>query len=63
MNKTNLIDFIAEQANLTKKQATDIFDALTLTITDVLSHGEDVLLIGFGTFKISERSVRTGRNP
>lgn len=63
MNKANLIDFIAEQADLTKKQAADALDALTLTITDALSHGEDVSLIGFGTFKISERAARTGRNP
>ncbi|GEK16214.1 HU family DNA-binding protein [Aliivibrio fischeri] len=63
MNKANLIDSIAEQADLTKKQAYDALDALTLTITDALSHGEDVSLIGFGTFKISERAARTGRNP
>ncbi|GEK16253.1 transcriptional regulator [Aliivibrio fischeri] len=63
MNKANLIDSIAEQADLTKKQAADALDALTLTITDALSHSEDVSLIGFGTFKISERAARTGRNP
>ena len=63
MNKANLIDSIAEQTDLTKKQAADALDALTSTITDTLSHGEDVSLIGFGTFKISERAARTGRNP
>ena len=63
MNKANLIDSIAEQADLTKKQSADALDALILTITDALSHGEDVSLIGFGTFKISERAARTGRNP
>lgn len=63
MTKTDLIAKISETAEITKKDAGAALDAIVETITETLAAGEDVQLIGFGTFKISERSARTGRNP
>jgi len=63
MNKSQLIDAIAQQADISKKEATAALDAITSTITRSLVSGEEVSLIGFGTFKISDRAARTGRNP
>ena len=56
MNKTDLIDAIANAAELNKKQAKAALEAS-------LKEGEPVQLIGFGTFKVNERAARTGRNP
>ncbi|MFM2666614.1 HU family DNA-binding protein [Vibrio mediterranei] len=63
MNKTQLIDVISEKADLNKKQAQDALEAITQGIEQALSQGEEVALIGFGTFKVTERAARTGRNP
>jgi DNA-binding protein HU-beta len=63
MNKTELIDAIAERAGVTKVMAGKVLDAVTSTITSTLKKEEDVTLIGFGTFYIGERAARTGRNP
>lgn len=63
MNKTQLIDHIANTAELSKKEATAALEAITGGISDALVNGDEVALIGFGTFKISERAARTGRNP
>ncbi|MCW8346085.1 HU family DNA-binding protein [Vibrio lentus] len=63
MNKTQLIDVISEQADITKKQAHDALDAITQGIEQSLAQGEEVALLGFGSFKITERAARTGRNP
>ncbi|MGQ0286621.1 HU family DNA-binding protein [Pasteurellaceae bacterium 22721_9_1] len=63
MNKTDLIDAIATAANLTKKDAKAALEATLGAITSSLKSGEPVQLIGFGTFKVSERKARTGRNP
>ncbi|WGW00189.1 HU family DNA-binding protein [Vibrio sp. YMD68] len=63
MNKTQLIDVISEQADITKKQAHDALDAITSGIEQSLAQGEEVALLGFGSFKITERAARTGRNP
>ena len=63
MNKTELINAVAEQAELSKKDATNAVDAVFTTITDVLAEGDKVQLIGFGTFETSERAARTGRHP
>ncbi|MCW8347598.1 HU family DNA-binding protein [Vibrio sp. ZSDZ65] len=63
MNKTQLIDVISEQADITKKQAHDALDVITRGIEQSLAQGEEVALLGFGTFKITERAARTGRNP
>ncbi|MGR5308089.1 HU family DNA-binding protein [Vibrio mediterranei] len=63
MNKTQLIDVISEKADLNKKQAQGALEAITQGIEQALSQGEEVALIGFGTFKVTERAARTGRNP
>lgn len=63
MNKGDLIKAVADQAGLTKAQATDALDAVLNSITGALTEGDKVTLIGFGTFSINERAARTGRNP
>ncbi|MBC7786851.1 MAG: HU family DNA-binding protein [Methylophilaceae bacterium] len=63
MNKTELIAAISEQADLTKVDAGKALDAVTSAITNALKGGDSVTLVGFGTFKVSTRAARTGRNP
>ncbi|TXB61608.1 HU family DNA-binding protein [Phaeodactylibacter luteus] len=63
MNKGDLINKIAESANLSKAQATDALNAVLDGITDSLKANDKVTLIGFGTFSVSHREARSGRNP
>lgn len=63
MNKAQLIDAIAEKAGLTKADSKKALEAFVETVGDALVAGDKVALIGFGTFSVSERSERTGRNP
>ena len=63
MNKTELVKAVAEQAELTQKDATKAVDALIETISETLAQEEKIQLIGFGTFEVRERSARKGRNP
>ncbi|MFC7440011.1 HU family DNA-binding protein [Laceyella putida] len=63
MNKTELIERVAESTGKTKKEAGLIIDSVFQTISDALSSGEKVTLIGFGNFEVRERAARTGRNP
>ena len=63
MNKTQLIKNIAASANLTQAQATAALQAFETSIIDELENGGEVALTGFGTFKVTERAARTGRNP
>jgi DNA-binding protein HU-beta len=63
MNKTELIDALAEKCELSKSAAGRAVDGLTEIITDALSKGDTVSLIGFGNFSVGERAARTGRNP
>ncbi len=63
MNKTELIDHMAESASITKAQASAALDAFTSGITSTLKGGDSVTLVGFGTFSVSDRSARNGRNP
>ncbi len=63
MNKTELVAAIAEQAGLTKKDAEAAVKAFTDVVADELKKGGKVQLVGFGTFEVSERSAREGRNP
>ena len=63
MNKTDLINAVAEQADLTKKEAGSAVDAVFESIQNSLAKGEKVQLIGFGNFEVRERGERTGRNP
>ncbi len=63
MNKAQLIDAIAEKANLTKADAKKALDAFVEATSDALKNGDRVALIGFGSFSVASRSARTGRNP
>lgn len=63
MNKSELVSAIAEKAGLTKVQAAAALDATVGAVTTALSKGDQVAIIGFGTFKVGERAARTGRNP
>ncbi|OIK16881.1 DNA-binding protein [Bacillus sp. MUM 116] len=63
MNKTELVNTVATQAELTKNDATKAVDALIETISSALAREEKIQLIGFGTFEVRERAARTGRNP
>ena len=63
MNKTDLINAVAEKSELSKKDATQAVDSVFEAITDSLTEGEKVQLIGFGNFEVRERSARKGRNP
>ncbi len=63
MNKTQLTEQVAEQADLTKAQAGRAVDAMLEGISNELKEGNAVQLIGFGTFSVRTRAARTGRNP
>lgn len=63
MNKTELIAAVAEKAELSKKDAEKALKAFTDVIAAELVKGEKVQLVGFGTFEVSEREAREGRNP
>ena len=63
MSKTELVAAIAERTGLTKKDSEAAVNAFVETLTEQLKKGEKVQLIGFGTFEVSERAARTGRNP
>ena len=63
MNKTELIDAIAAAADLPKASAGRALDAVLDSITNELKMGEQVALVGFGTFSVKQRSARSGRNP
>ena len=63
MNKTELIAAMAESADLSKKDAEKALKAFVDVITEELKKGEKVQLVGFGTFEVSERAERPGRNP
>ena len=63
MNKSELIEAVAERAELSKAAVNKAIDALTEVITAVISKGNPVALIGFGTFKSVNRAARTGKNP
>ncbi|WP_126455952.1 HU family DNA-binding protein [Sulfuriflexus mobilis] len=63
MNKAELIDAVAEAADLSKASATRALDSVLDTITAALKGGDQVTLVGFGTFSVRPRAARTGRNP
>tara|TARA_B100002049_G_scaffold74448_1_gene54689 strand:+ start:22379 stop:22648 length:270 start_codon:yes stop_codon:yes gene_type:complete len=63
MNKSQLIEQIAVGADISKVAAGKALDTLTDSITGALKEGDDVALVGFGTFSVRERSARSGRNP
>ena len=63
MNKTELIDAVADEAEVSKAEAGRAVDAVISSITKALKKGDSVTLVGFGTFQVRKRAERTGRNP
>lgn len=63
MNKAELVSKIAEDAGITKVQATAALDSFIEGVTKTLKSGKKLILVGFGTFSVSKRAARTGRNP
>ncbi|MCU5473226.1 HU family DNA-binding protein [Bacillus paranthracis] len=63
MNKTELIKNVAQNAEISQKEATVVVQTVVESITNTLAAGEKVQIIGFGTFEVRERAARTGRNP
>ena len=63
MNKTELVAAMASKADLSKKDAEAALKAFTDVVAEELKKGEKIQLVGFGTFEVSERAARTGRNP
>lgn len=63
MNKAELVAQVAEEAGITKTQANAALDSFVDAVTKTLKKGDKVTLVGFGTFSVSKRAARTGRNP
>jgi len=63
VNKAELVDAIADTADISKAAATRALDALLGSVTTALKEGDQVSLVGFGTFQVKDRAARTGRNP
>ncbi|NKI34236.1 HU family DNA-binding protein [Wenzhouxiangella sp. XN79A] len=63
MNKSELVDSIAEQADISKADAGRALDGMIAAVTKALKKGDTVSLVGFGTFSVKKRAARTGRNP
>ena len=63
MNKTELVAAVAEQADISKKDSEKVLIAFVDVVTEEMKKGEKVQLVGFGTFEVSERAAREGRNP
>jgi DNA-binding protein HU-beta len=63
VNKAELIDIVAQEADLSKASAGRALDAAMAAITQAMKQGDSVSLVGFGTFAVGKRAARTGRNP
>lgn len=63
MNKTELISAMSEKSDLSKKDVAAAVEAFVEVVTEELKKGEKIQLVGFGTFEVSKRAARTGRNP
>ncbi len=63
MNKTDLVNQVANSAEISQKEASKAVDAIFNTVLEALKNGDKVQLIGFGNFEVRERAARTGRNP
>lgn len=63
MNKAELIGAVAENAEVSKKDAEKVLKSFVEVVSDAMKNGDKVQLVGFGTFEVSERAARTGRNP
>lgn len=63
MNKNDLVSAVAEKADLSKQQATQAVDAVFDVLETTMAKGDDIRLVGFGTFSVSHRTASKGRNP
>lgn len=63
MNKTEFVDAVAAKGEMTKSEAADAVEAVLESVTDALKAGEQITLVGFGTFLVRDRKARQGRNP
>jgi DNA-binding protein HU-beta len=63
VNKAELVDAVADSADISKAAASRAVDGLVAAVTSALQKGDQVSLVGFGTFAVKERAARTGRNP
>ncbi len=63
MNKSELIDSVAKEAGVSKSKAKEAIDVILRNVTKAMKKGERVALVGFGTFSVSKREARQGRNP
>ncbi|WP_281273374.1 HU family DNA-binding protein [Alkalispirillum mobile] len=63
MNKSELIEAVAQSADISKAAASKAVDSMVDCVTNALKEGDQVTLVGFGTFQVRERAARTGRNP
>jgi DNA-binding protein HU-beta len=63
MNKSELVEAIANGSGVTKAEASKVIDVFMMTVTDVLKNGDQLVLPGFGSFSTALRSARSGRNP
>lgn len=63
VNKSELVERVASSASISKKEASEVVDALFSTIEEALAQGEKVQIIGFGSFEVRDRAARTGRDP
>jgi len=63
MTKADLVEKVAQQADMTKKDAEQLVEIIFESITDTLNRGEKIELRGFGSFRVRERNARKGRNP
>ena len=63
MNKTELVAAMAKETNLSKKDVEAVLKSFIDVVSEELKKGEKVQLVGFGTFEVSERAARTGKNP
>ncbi len=63
MNKADLLDAVSAKTGLDKHQASSALEAVLSTVSDALSQGTSVSLVGFGVFSVNERAARVGRNP
>ncbi|WP_256205785.1 MULTISPECIES: HU family DNA-binding protein [Pseudomonas] len=63
MNKSELVKAISEKGQLTLKEAEAALNSVIESVTEAMKSGQDVALVGFGTFTVRERAARTGRNP
>lgn len=63
MNKSELVAKVAAEAGVTQADANRVLDAIINTVGDTLKAGDNVALVGFGTFQVTKKAARTGRNP